>query len=128
MTTIELLWFEDCPNHEGARAMIAATVADLGIRAHFAAIEVPDREAGDLVGFPGSPTIRVDGVDIEPGFVECDDCTPPLPALCHERRATRATGSGVAGWRAPAGGGRSLTDQFAEFVQVHDPGVSARRC
>ena len=76
MTTIELLWFEDCPNHEGARAMIAATVADLGIRAHFAAIEVPDREVGDRVGFPGSPTIRVDGLDIEPGFVECDDCTP----------------------------------------------------
>ena len=26
--------------------------------------------------FPGSPTIRVDGVDIEPGFIDPGDYTP----------------------------------------------------
>ncbi len=76
MKHIELLWFEDCPNHDGARALISDVMVELGIEAEVEAIEVADDATAEQVRFPGSPTIRVDGVDIEPGFPGCDDCTP----------------------------------------------------
>ena len=73
---IELLWFPDCPNHEAARTMIAEALAQAGASAEVTAIEVPDLATGNRVCFPGSPTIRVDGEDIEPGWQPCADCTP----------------------------------------------------
>jgi hypothetical protein len=85
MHRIELLWFEGCPNHLAARTMVDEVLAHLGIEATVKAIEVPDEEIGNQVRFPGSPTIRVNGVDIEPGFFDCENCTPrcrvyPTPA------------------------------------------------
>ncbi|MGE3073927.1 MAG: hypothetical protein AB7N24_11760 [Dehalococcoidia bacterium] len=76
MKRIELLWFEGCPNHPAARAMIDDVVAEYRVRADVRAIEVADETIARRIRFPGSPTIRVDGVDIEPGFTDCDDCTP----------------------------------------------------
>lgn len=76
MKRIELLWFQDCPNHPGARALIEDVVAELGVRADIRSVEVADDTIAERIRFPGSPTIRVDGVDIEPGFADGDDCTP----------------------------------------------------
>jgi len=76
MKRIELLWFHGCPNHEAARAMIDEAVTELWTEARVITIEVPDEEAGERTRFPGSPTIRVDGIDIDPGFEDCEDCTP----------------------------------------------------
>ncbi len=76
MKRIELLWFEGCPNHQGARGLIQDVVSGLGIQADVCAIEVADDAIAERLRFAGSPTIRVDGVDIEPGFQGCDDCTP----------------------------------------------------
>jgi hypothetical protein len=73
---IELLWFEGCPNHEAAEAMVRDVLAQHGLHADIARIEVPDLETGNRVTFPGSPTIRVNGVDVEPGWQPCEDCTP----------------------------------------------------
>lgn len=73
---IELLWFEDCPNHEAAVRMVREVLEETGVTADLARVEVPDLETGNRVTFPGSPTIRVDGRDIEPGWEECADCTP----------------------------------------------------
>ncbi len=56
--------------------MIHDVAAELGVDVNFKRIEVPDVETGDAVRFPGSPTIRVNGRDIEPGFEDCEDCTP----------------------------------------------------
>lgn len=63
---IELLWFEDCPNHEPAEQMLAEVLAELNIGDPIAQVEVPDIQTGNEVTFPGSPTIRIDDVDIEP--------------------------------------------------------------
>lgn len=78
MTTprIELLWFEGCPNHEAAERLLRERVAALGVEAPVVRIEVPDEATGERVRFPGSPTIRVDGVDVEPGWEETEDFTP----------------------------------------------------
>jgi hypothetical protein len=73
---VELLWFQGCPNHETARRLIDEVIGELGIDTVVEPIEVPDEETGNSVQFPGSPTIRVDGRDIEPGFEACEDCTP----------------------------------------------------
>ena len=76
MKQIELLWFEGCPNHLKARQLIDDVLTELRIEASVELIEVPDLAAGNRVRFLGSPTIRVDGADVEPGFTPCDDCTP----------------------------------------------------
>ncbi len=73
---IEFLWFDDCPNHESARALLDAVLADRGIAAGVKAVNVPDLAIGERVKFPGSPTIRINGADIEPGYRDSGDYTP----------------------------------------------------
>ena len=64
---IELLWFDDCPNHSNAEAILQEVVAALGVNDTITRIEVPDAETGRRVRFPGSPTIRIEGKNVEPG-------------------------------------------------------------
>lgn len=73
---VELLWFQGCPNHEDAEALLHERMAALSVDVPIVRIEVPDEETGIRVCFPGSPTIRVDGRDVEPGWTSCDECTP----------------------------------------------------
>ena len=73
---VQLLWFEGCPNYLRARQMVDEVVARLGVAATVEMIDIEDEETGNRYGFPGSPTIRVDGIDIDPGFEPCADCTP----------------------------------------------------
>lgn len=65
---ITLLYFDDCPNWRIAEerlAAIAAERADLTVTRHL----VDTLEEAERVGFHGSPSILVDGVDVfaEPG-------------------------------------------------------------
>lgn len=65
---ITLLYFDDCPNWKIADeplAAIAAERADLLVTHHL----VETLEEAERVGFHGSPSILVDGVDVfaEPG-------------------------------------------------------------
>jgi hypothetical protein len=39
-------------------------------------IDATDPEVARAHRFPGSPTIRVDGKDVDPAFVDTDDYTP----------------------------------------------------
>ena len=65
---IEVLWFDGCPNHESSRAAVEQALASRGLdSALINSIRVDETTAVD-VKFPGSPTIRVDGQDIEPDF------------------------------------------------------------
>jgi hypothetical protein len=73
---IDLLWFEDCPNHGAAERMLSEVLAEFGVSDPIVRTEVPDEATGNLLTFPGSPTIRIDGVDVEPGWEPCEDCTP----------------------------------------------------
>lgn len=65
--TVEILAFEGCPNRERATALVESVVADAGVDAEVRVIAVPDVEAAQRTRFLGSPTIRVNGRDIEPG-------------------------------------------------------------
>lgn len=73
---VELLWFEDCPNHKPAEVMLNEVLVENDVDVEIQRIEVPDLETGNRVTFPGSPTIRINGNDVETDWEVCDDCTP----------------------------------------------------
>src|SRR5438105_277959 len=64
---VELLYFEGCPNHQPVRELVERVRRQLGIAPELRLIEVPDPEAAPRMRFLGSPTIQVNGRDVEPG-------------------------------------------------------------
>lgn len=74
--TVELLWFSDCPNHPAARAMLEEVIADIAPGIRIRDVDATDPATAASVQFPGSPTIRVDGRDVDPGYVDPGDYTP----------------------------------------------------
>jgi hypothetical protein len=71
--TVEVLTFEDCPHAEPALELVKRVVGELGIVADVRRIDVPDPETAAARRFLGSPTIRVNGRDVEPGANERSD-------------------------------------------------------
>ncbi|MGH3029997.1 MAG: DF family (seleno)protein [Gaiellaceae bacterium] len=67
---VEILSFAGCPNDVPARATVERLLGELSLEAEIREIEVPDLEAAKRFRFLGSPTIRVDGRDVEPGADE----------------------------------------------------------
>jgi hypothetical protein len=67
---IEILYFDGCPNHEPARALVERVAAELRVEPAFELVEVVDPDSAAELRFLGSPTIRVDGRDVEPGADE----------------------------------------------------------
>ncbi|MGH3012249.1 MAG: DF family (seleno)protein [Gaiellaceae bacterium] len=63
---VEILYFEGCPNHEPARALVERLAMQLRIEPEIRLVEVADPNAAVELRFLGSPTVRVDGVDVEP--------------------------------------------------------------
>jgi hypothetical protein len=71
---IELLYFDGCPNHEALlprlRGLLNAGAAeDIAIEL----VRVEDPDAAEAERFLGSPTVRIDGQDVEPGADERTD-------------------------------------------------------
>ena len=70
MQKIELFYWEGCPSHPEALALLERVLAERGLDIAVELHEVlTDDEAVEL-RFPGSPTIRVDGRDIDPDGAE----------------------------------------------------------
>jgi hypothetical protein len=67
---IEILFFEGCPNHEPTLALAREVVGVLGLNVEIREIEIHDERDALRRKFLGSPSVRVDGVDIEPGAAE----------------------------------------------------------
>jgi hypothetical protein len=74
--TVQLLWFADCPNHVEARQMLRDVLADLAPGTPIEDIDASDPAVARDLLFPGSPTIRIDGRDIDPAYVDPGDYTP----------------------------------------------------
>jgi len=63
---IEVLYSPGCPNYRPMIERIERVLASESLRAEIQSVAVNnDDEARELM-FPGSPTIRVDGEDVEP--------------------------------------------------------------
>lgn len=65
---IEVLYFEGCPNYLLTIDRLKAVLRQGGLPAEVAEIEVTDETAAERLKFFGSPTIRINGSDIEAGF------------------------------------------------------------
>src|SRR5438132_1017746 len=63
---VEMLYFDGCPNHEPALAVVERVDRELGTNAEVRLVNVPDHATAERVRFLGSPTVRVDGVDVDP--------------------------------------------------------------
>jgi hypothetical protein len=88
---VELLFWAGCPSHPQALADLREAMAELGLdpdRIEVREVETDERAASE--GFVGSPTIRVDGIDVqdpgqEPAGLTCriyhrrDGRISPLP-------------------------------------------------
>ena len=70
---VEILYFDGCPNYEPARALVEQVAAELGLQTEIRLVEVPDAETATRLRFLGSPSVRVDGRDVEPGADERSD-------------------------------------------------------
>lgn len=99
---IEFLYYQGCPSHDAALARLRDVLAEEGVAAPVRVIEVTtDRQAEDL-RFIGSPTIRIDGQDIDPppaatpyrlacrAYRKASGRVTPLPPVALIRRAVRA--------------------------------------
>lgn len=67
MIKVEVLFFDGCPNHEPTLALVRRVVADLGVDAEVHEVAVEDPEDAETLRFLGSPSVRVNGRDIELG-------------------------------------------------------------
>lgn len=75
LARVEVLYFAGCPNYEGVLELIKRTAAELGVEPQIDLLEVSDAEAAVELRFLGSPTVRVDGRDVEPGAEARSDFT-----------------------------------------------------
>lgn len=63
--TLELLYLAGCPHHDQAVDLVNSVLEAEGIPTEVQQILIRDREDADAHNFPGSPTVRVNGQDIE---------------------------------------------------------------
>lgn len=63
--TVELLYLPGCPNHGEAAALVRDVLGDERLSAEFTVTLIDDYDEAMKHGFPGSPTLRVNGRDIE---------------------------------------------------------------
>ena len=70
---VEVLTFAGCPHGEPALALAHRVVEEIAVNAVVRRVDVPDAAAAVEERFLGSPTIRVNGNDIDPTAEERND-------------------------------------------------------
>jgi hypothetical protein len=64
--TVEFLWWRECPSWERALAELRAEMADVGLDPEAVSMREVETDAeADRERFFGSPTIRIDGEDVQ---------------------------------------------------------------
>ena len=99
---VELLYWDGCPSHPQALAELRGAMAELGLDPEAIDVrEIDTEDAAEAERFTGSPTIRVDGADVqatagEPVGLTCrvyhhrDGRVSPVPDPDDLRDALRA--------------------------------------
>jgi len=84
---VELLWWEGCPSTERALETVREALTELGLEAtEVRTREVRTDDEATELGFLGSPTILIDGVDLVPA---ADDEPIGLSCRVYRRRDGR---------------------------------------
>jgi hypothetical protein len=82
---IDFLYWSGCPSHEKAAKELRQAMVDLEIEPGALTVrQIETREEAVATNFPGSPTIRIDGTDIE-----STDEEPQLTCRVYHRRDGR---------------------------------------
>jgi len=63
---VELLWWEGCPSYPETLHDLERVLREEGVAADVDLVEVESDEQARSERFPGSPTVRLDGVDALP--------------------------------------------------------------
>jgi hypothetical protein len=63
---IEVLHWDGCPSTAEALELLENVLADRGAAGTIELYEVKTQEEAERLSFPGSPTIRIEGQDIDP--------------------------------------------------------------
>lgn len=64
---IDILYFDGCPNHQPTAELVREVVRTLGVEATIREVEVRNTEDAARLKFLGSPTVQVNGEDVDPG-------------------------------------------------------------
>jgi hypothetical protein len=70
---IELLYFDGCPSYQALRPKLEALLAREGVEDEIELRQVETSEAAEDERFLGSPTLRIDGEDVDPGAAARSD-------------------------------------------------------
>jgi hypothetical protein len=68
--SVELYFWEGCPSYPEAKELLQEVLDARGIRVPIEMREVRTHEQATELAFPGSPTIRIDGRDVDPSGAE----------------------------------------------------------
>jgi hypothetical protein len=64
---VEVLYIRDCPNHPPTVEAVRDALREGGLPLEIVEIEISDAAQAMEFSFLGSPTVRVNGQDVEPG-------------------------------------------------------------
>lgn len=73
MSRVQVLYFDGCPNHEALVPRVRRLLGEAGLSGDIELLRVADPATAERERFLGSPTVRVDGRDVEPGAHERSD-------------------------------------------------------
>ena len=71
--SIELLYFRGCPSHEAFLPHLRHLLGDTGLSAPVQLVEITSNDDAQRRRFLGSPTLRINGVDVDPSATERTD-------------------------------------------------------
>jgi hypothetical protein len=77
---------EHCPNFPAAVALVERVAADLGVDAEVQTTMISDQAAAERARFVGSPTVPVDGRDVDPEGEPAAEYTLDCRLYWHEHR------------------------------------------
>jgi hypothetical protein len=68
---VQFLWWRECPSWERALELLRSELEAAGLDPSAVALtEIDGDEDAERLGFPGSPTILIDGSDVQPPDAE----------------------------------------------------------
>ena len=106
---VELLYWDSDPNYMTARQRLVEVLTEDAFETPIQMIAVNSAEDAELLAFPGSPTIRIDGADIHPrgagpiglhlrGYPADDDHEGPPSETIPGKRLIRRAVERARGW------------------------------
>ena len=70
---VEVFYFDGCPNHAALLPRLRELLSSAGASTDIELVRVEDTAIAERERFLGSPTVRIDGEDVEPGAGERSD-------------------------------------------------------